>query len=62
MLKMFADHLAARRLVVGGGIGTVVLVIIYLLLGGDPQALFNSQCRSDRSCSLPAREPFRSCR
>jgi len=28
---------------VGGGIGTVVLVIIYLLLGGDPQALFNSQ-------------------
>jgi uncharacterized protein len=32
-----------RRLVVGGGIGTVVLVIIYLLLGGDPQALFNSQ-------------------
>ena len=32
-----------RRLVVSGGIGTVVLVIIYLLLGGDPQALFNSQ-------------------
>ena len=32
-----------RRLAVGGGIGTVVLVIIYLLLGGDPQALFNSQ-------------------
>jgi predicted metalloprotease len=32
-----------RRLVVGGGIGTVVLVILYLLLGGDPQALFNSQ-------------------
>jgi uncharacterized protein len=28
---------------VGGGIGTVVLVIIYLLLGGDPQALFDSQ-------------------
>ena len=32
-----------RRLVVGGGIGTIVLVVIYLLLGGDPQALFNSQ-------------------
>src|SRR4026207_389368 len=32
-----------RRLVLGGGIGTVVLVVIYLLLGGDPQALFNSQ-------------------
>ena len=31
------------RLVMGGGIGTVVLVVLYLLLGGDPQALFNSQ-------------------
>ena len=27
----------------GGGIGTVVLVVLYLLLGGDPQALFNAQ-------------------
>ena len=27
----------------GGGIGTVVLVVLYLLLGGDPQSLFNSQ-------------------
>jgi predicted metalloprotease len=32
-----------RRLVVGVGIGTIILVAIYLLLGGDPQALFNSQ-------------------
>ena len=31
------------RLAVGGGIGTVILIILYLLLGGDPQALFNSQ-------------------
>jgi uncharacterized protein len=31
------------RLVLGGGIGTVILVVLYLLLGGDPQALFNSQ-------------------
>jgi uncharacterized protein len=31
------------RLVIGGGIGTVVLVVLYLLLGGDPQALFKSQ-------------------
>jgi predicted metalloprotease len=31
------------RLVMGGGIGTVILVVLYLLLGGDPQALFNSQ-------------------
>src|SRR5258707_14783442 len=32
-----------RRLAVGGGIGTVILVVLYLLLGGDPQALFQSQ-------------------
>src|SRR4030095_10678792 len=32
-----------RRLAVGGGIGTVAPVIIYLLLGGDTQALVNSQ-------------------
>jgi uncharacterized protein len=31
------------RLVLGGGIGTVILVVLYILLGGDPQALFNSQ-------------------
>ncbi len=31
------------RLVMGGGIGTVILVVLYLVLGGDPQALFNSQ-------------------
>ena len=31
------------RLVLGGGIGTVILVVLYLLLGGDPQALFNAQ-------------------
>ena len=28
------------RIMLGGGIGTVVLVVLYLLLGGDPQALF----------------------
>src|SRR4029450_13235790 len=32
-----------RRLAVGGGIGGVILIILYLLLGGDPQALFDSQ-------------------
>jgi uncharacterized protein len=31
------------RIVLSGGIGTVILVVLYLLLGGDPQALFNSQ-------------------
>jgi uncharacterized protein len=38
-----------RRLVVGGGIGTIVLVILYLLLGGDPQALFDSQQQAQLS-------------
>ena len=42
MLKTLADP-AGGRLVLGGGIGTVILVVLYLLLGGDPQALFNSQ-------------------
>ena len=28
-----------RRIAVGGGIGSVILVVAYLLLGGDPQAL-----------------------
>ena len=42
MLKTLVD-LAGGRLVMGGGIGTVILVVLYLLLGGDPQALFNSQ-------------------
>ena len=32
-----------RRLAVGGGIGAVILVVVYLLLGGDPQALLDSQ-------------------
>jgi predicted metalloprotease len=27
----------------GGGIGTVILVVLYLVLGGDPQALFDAQ-------------------
>jgi uncharacterized protein len=31
------------RLVLGGGLGTIIVVVAYLLLGGDPQALFNSQ-------------------
>ena len=31
------------RIMLGGGIGTVILVVLYLLLGGDPQALFQSQ-------------------
>lgn len=35
------------RLAVGGGIGGVILVVAYLLLGGDPQALVDSQPRSD---------------
>jgi uncharacterized protein len=29
----------ARRLAVGGGLGTVVLIVVVMLLGGDPQAV-----------------------
>jgi predicted metalloprotease len=32
-----------RRIAVGGGLGGVILVVAYLLLGGDPQALHDSQ-------------------
>src|SRR4029453_11016082 len=32
-----------RRLAVGGGIGGVIVVAVYLLLGGDPMALLDSQ-------------------
>jgi uncharacterized protein len=32
-----------RRLAVGGGLGGVILVVLYLLLGGDPMALLDSQ-------------------
>jgi predicted metalloprotease len=31
------------RIVLGGGIGTVILVVLYLFLGGNPQALFDAQ-------------------
>ena len=34
------------RIAVGGGIGGVILVVAYLLLGGDPQALLDSQSQS----------------
>jgi hypothetical protein len=33
---------AGSRLAVGGGLGTLVLVIIIWLLGGDPQALLQN--------------------
>jgi len=32
-----------RRLAVGGGIGGLIVVAVYLLLGGDPMALLDSQ-------------------
>jgi predicted metalloprotease len=41
------------RLVLGGGIGTVILVVLYLLLGGDPQALFDAQ-QQQAQVSQPA--------
>jgi predicted metalloprotease len=38
-----------RRLALGGGIGGVILVVIYLLLGGDPMALLDSQQQAQLS-------------
>jgi uncharacterized protein len=38
-----------RRLAVGGGIGGVILVVIYLLFGGDPMALLDSQQQAQLS-------------
>jgi uncharacterized protein len=38
-----------RRLAVGGGLGGVILVVLYLLLGGDPMALLDSQQQAQLS-------------
>jgi uncharacterized protein len=38
-----------RRLAVGGGIGGLILVVLYLLLGGDPMALLDSQQQAQLS-------------
>jgi predicted metalloprotease len=40
-----------RRLAVGGGIGGVIVVAVYLLLGGDPMALLDSQQQAQVSQS-----------
>jgi uncharacterized protein len=39
------------RIAIGGGIGGVILVVAYLLLGGDPQALIDSQQQSQVTSS-----------
>jgi uncharacterized protein len=41
-------------LVIGGGIGTVVLVAAYLLLGGDPSQLFQMLGQTQMSTRAPA--------
>src|SRR4029453_1887352 len=46
------------RIVVGGGIGTGILVVLYLLLGRDPPALFNSQqAQLPQSAQLDSQGP-----
>jgi predicted metalloprotease len=42
-----------RRLAVGGGLGGVIIVAVYLLLGGDPMALLDSQ--QEAQLSQPGR-------
>jgi len=47
------------RIVLGGGIGTVILVVLYLLRGGNPQALFNSQqAQLPQSAQFDNHAPF----
>lgn len=45
------------RIAIGGGIGGVILVVAYLLLGGDPQALLDSQSQSPPSRQLENNAP-----
>jgi Putative neutral zinc metallopeptidase len=33
----------SRKMAVGGGIGTIIIVLVVLLLGGDPSQLLNMQ-------------------
>lgn len=35
--------MSPRRMVAGGGIGTIIIALIVILLGGDPSQLFNMQ-------------------
>ncbi len=36
-------HLGGRRVAIGGGLGGIVFLIFYLILGGDPQALLDDR-------------------
>ena len=55
----------ARRLAVGGGLGTVVLIVVVMLLGGDPRALLQQiQPPADGPAAAPrqvdpAEQPLR---
>jgi uncharacterized protein len=39
--------ISGRHVAIGGGIGTIVIAIIILLLGGDPSQLLNMQGKTD---------------
>jgi predicted metalloprotease len=45
------------RIAIGGGIGGVILVVAYLLLGGDPQALFDMSQKSQPSSAISKADP-----
>ena len=46
------------RIMLGGGIaGTVILVVLYPLLGGDPQALFTHSKRNYPICAVRQSSP-----
>jgi predicted metalloprotease len=46
-----------RRIAVGSGLGGVILVVAYLLLGGDPQALVDSQQQQSQVSQSRALNP-----
>jgi len=49
----------AGGMALGGGLGTIVLVIIVMLLGGDPQQLLNQLSSQDRQLSRSSSETSR---
>lgn len=51
-----SDHVEDRRgsgMILKGGIGTIVIGIIYLLLGGDPSAIINNAVQQTQTNAKP---------
>jgi uncharacterized protein len=44
-------------LVIGGGLGSIVLILVFVLLGGDPRQLLNLVGQTQQSVETPAQAP-----